>query len=74
MGRTTLSVSEDGWTKPSVSGASIDRPSVLDALVCRYGVDMDNILHCERLITEVETLPVFLSHPVFAILARVDYG
>lgn len=50
------------------------REHVLERMCERYHLTVDAILEAERLLTQVNSLPAMVSHPVFVTLACLDYG
>jgi len=75
--RTTkvISASEDSWYKPKVSAdVRIDVAEALAFIERRYGLTPSDVARVTRRLEAVNSLPAFVSDPVFRILAEVDYG
>ena len=51
----------------------IDRDAVIDQIVNRYGLCVDEILEVEDMMRQIDILPAFISHPLFHSLAVADY-
>jgi len=50
------------------------REHVLERMCIRYSLTTDQILEAEQLLEQVSQLPAMVSHPVFVVLACLDYG
>jgi hypothetical protein len=50
------------------------RSEALLSIEARYGISAHDVENAENLIRQVKTLPALVSHPVFGVLARVDYS
>jgi len=66
----------ESYQKPQRPGGAIDL-YIEDAecqIMRRYDITLDEIEEVHTLIRSIETLPVYIEHPVFAKLLQVDYS
>lgn len=54
--------------------ASVDRSEVLQFIEMRYNVSAVDVSEAEELLNNISSVPFFVSHPVFRVMAEVDYG
>jgi hypothetical protein len=69
-----ISASEDGWYKPQIVSASINRRSALTFVARRYDLSISDVIRVEELFDSVKALPAFVYDPVMDRLRDVDYA
>jgi hypothetical protein len=63
---------QESW-KPVMTGITVDREAVLEAILFRYGITAEEVVSVETLLRTVNTLPMLVIHTVFDKLCDVDY-
>jgi len=63
---------QESW-KPNMTHVAVDRAVALEAIECRYGITVEEVISVEALLRSVTTLPSYIEHSVFDKLCEVDY-
>jgi len=63
---------QESW-KPRLSSVSVSREVVLDNVLRRYGITVQEVVSVEALLESINFLPALIEHPVFELLCKRDY-
>jgi hypothetical protein len=70
--KTPLRDVAESW-KPDITGVTVSREHVLEAIFIRYGLDTRDVVNFEKLLGGIQSLPAYVESPLCDRLCEIDY-